>query len=199
MNPVESFFTKVFIYFWYKKDKYFFWRSKKYIKKWGEGTYGQPYVMSYDKRSTLDVGSYCSIASNVNILLGANHLLGRVTTYPLNLIDSTSTVTDASEPGSIVIGNDVWIGFGVTIVGPVFIGDGAVVGAGALVVDDVPPYSIVGGVPAKVIKYRVAENQIKDMISIAWWNWGKEKIKKSKEDIYSNDFTSFINKYKIIN
>ncbi|OIO31235.1 hypothetical protein AUJ77_00290 [Candidatus Nomurabacteria bacterium CG1_02_43_90] len=184
MNPIASFFAKVFIYFWYKKGEYFFWRSKKYVTNWGEGTYGTPYLISYDKRSTLSVGAYCSIASRVSILLGANHLFGRITTYPLSLINEDMTVTDASEPGSVVIGNDVWVGYGPTIIGPVSVGDGAIIAAGT---DEVH---------AKIIKYRLPEDQINDMVAIAWWGWGRDSIKKREKDIYSKDFNKFIKKYK---
>jgi acetyltransferase-like isoleucine patch superfamily enzyme len=195
MNPFLAFFTKIFIYFSYKKEEYLFERSKKYITQWGEGTYGIPSVVSYDKRSKLSVGKYVSIASKVSFLLGANHKKNVLTTYPIDRIDATRTTTEANEEGDVTVGNDVWIGFGSTIIGPVTIGDGAIIGAGAVVVKDVPSYAVAGGVPAKVIKYRFSEVQIQKLLSIAWWNWNESVIKERQDDIYSNDIDSFIAKY----
>lgn len=117
MNIFLAFFTKVFIYFSYKKDQYLFWRSQKYVSSWGEGTYGIPAINCYDKLSTVSVGSYCSIASEVTFLLGANHKGGLVTTYPIDRINKSKTTADASERGNINIGSDVWIGYRATIIG----------------------------------------------------------------------------------
>jgi acetyltransferase-like isoleucine patch superfamily enzyme len=196
MNIFLAFFTKVFIYFFYKKDQYLFWRSQKYIKSWGNGTYGIPSINCYDKVSTVSVGAYCSIASEVSFLLGANHKKGLVTTYPIDRIDKTKNTADASERGDLYVGNDVWIGYRATIIGEVTIGDGAIIGAGALVVDDVPPYAVVGGVPAKVIKYRFEKNQIDSLLKIKWWNWDIKTIKTRLSDVYRSDIDFFIAKYK---
>lgn len=87
----------------------------------------------------------------------------------------------------VVIGNDVWLGASVTIVNGVNLGDGAVILPGAVVIKDVPPYAIVGGVPAKVIKYRYAEDDIKDLIETKWWNKSIEWIKENKSLFLSMD------------
>ena len=195
MNIFISFLAKLSIYLSYKKEIYLFARSKKYITRWGEGSYGIPSIISYDKHSSVAVGNYVSIASGVHFLLGANHKMGCITTYPWDKVNTTKNTFDASERGNITIGNDVWIGYGATIIGEVTIGNGAIVGALALVVDDVPPYAVVGGVPARVIKYRFSEENIKNLEAIAWWNWGKRIIEKQGDDLYSTTVEEFIGLY----
>ncbi len=195
MNIFTTFGAKVFLYFQYKKEKYLFIRSKKYISAWGEGSYGIPAITSFDQKSKVAVGKYVSIASNVSFLLGANHKRGLVTTYPIDRLNSAKNTSDANDPGNIFIGSDVWIGYGATIIGPIMVGDGAIIGAGALVVSDVPSYAVVGGVPAKVIKYRFKDDQIEKLLDIEWWNWTKKVIQERESDIYSKDIDSFIVKY----
>ena len=94
---------------------------------------------------------------------------------------------------SIEIGNDVWVGEGVMFLGGVKIGDGAVIGANALVTKDVPPYAVVGGVPAKVIRYRMNPEQIEDMLAIKWWDWPVDIIKERREHFV--DISLFISMY----
>jgi virginiamycin A acetyltransferase len=195
MSLILAFAAKIFLFLHYKKEEYLFWRSKKYITSWGEGTYGLPSIVSFDKKSTVSVGKYVSIASRVTFLLGANHKSGMVTTYPIDRINSSKTTEDANERGNIEIGNDVWIGYGVTIIGDVKIGDGAIIGAEALVVDDVPPYAVVGGVSAKVLKYRFDDEQIRKLQAIKWWDWDRETIQERESDIYSKDVAFFIATY----
>lgn len=96
--------------------------------------------------------------------------------------------------GQILIGNDVWIGNGVTILGGVRIGDGALVAAGSVVVKDVPPYAIVGGNPARIIRYRFGEDIIRKLQRIAWWDWNSEEIAARKEDM-QGDVSEFAEKY----
>lgn len=127
------------------------------------------------------VGKFCSISWNVSIG-GANHNYSKLTTHSMLYDDSFGMV---QEPlynrfdSECIIGNDVWIGAGAHILRGVIVGDGAVIAAGAVVTSDVPPYSIVGGVPARVIKYRFNEHIIKELLSIKWWDLDYSIIKKN--------------------
>lgn len=130
----------------------------------GKMTYGLLNVMSYhDIDTTLTIGSFCSIAGNVKFFLDGEHCVDTVSTFPFKYYYTESDEVDDVTKGSIVVEDDVWIGHSATILSGVTIGQGAVIAAGALVCKDVPPYAIVGGVPAKVIKYRVSE-QLKDKL-----------------------------------
>jgi virginiamycin A acetyltransferase len=97
--------------------------------------------------------------------------------------------------GDIIIENDVWIGANSTIMSGIKIGNGAIVAAGSTVTKDVPPYAIVAGNPAKVVKYRFTEEQIEKLLSISWWDWDEQKIRDNAMDMWSDDIDGFINKF----
>lgn len=147
--------------------------------------YHYPYVNN-DK---LIIGKFCSIACNAKFIFNsANHTLNSLSTYPFPIFpeewDSTMNITEAwDNKGNIVIGNDVWIGYDAAIMSGVHIGDGAIIGTRALVTKDVPPYSIVGGIPAKIIRKRFDDSVIEDLIKIKWWDWNIEKISEKLSDI----------------
>lgn len=191
-----NFFYKILVYIGYKKQIYVFNTSKKYISSWGKKTYGYPVVSCFDEVSRLSVGNYTSIASNVSVLLGSNHKRGLITTYPRALFSKKTSHATSNEPGDVVIGSDVWIGYGVTIIGPAVIGDGAIIGAGALVIKDVPPYAVVGGVPAQILKYRFNENEIENLLSLAWWNKDEDYLEGVENEIYSKDVSAFVSRCK---
>ncbi len=126
--------------------------------------------------SKIKIGSFCSIAGGLTIL-AVDHPIETPSTYQTNLGDFGPIFRgDASSTEEISIGSDVWIGRNCTILKGVSIGDGAIIAAGAVVVKDVEPYSIVGGVPAKIIKHRFAENIREWLLKTKWWDWPDEQV-----------------------
>ena len=151
-------------------------------------TVNGPNTEFYSLEFPIKIGNFCSIARGTNIQ-EHNHDSKCVTTYFIKYrIFNDKYGSDAVSKGAIEIGNDVWIGTGSTILTGVKIGDGAVIAANAVVVNDVPPYAIVGGTPAKVLKYRFSNEIIKNLLEIKWWDWEIEKIKKNK-DLFYGDLT----------
>ena len=145
-------------------------------------------------RDRLTIGKFCSIACGAKfIFTSANHKLGSLSTYPFPLFFEEwdldkSNVTDARDnKGDIVIGNDVWIGYEAVIMQGVTIGDGAIIGTRAVVTKDVPPYSIVGGVPAKPIRKRFSDEVIAQLLEIKWWEWRDERIRENISAIQSGN------------
>jgi virginiamycin A acetyltransferase len=146
----------------------------------------------------LIIGKFCSIACGVKFIMNcANHTLNSLSTYTFPIFyeewDQTAKVNDAwDNKGNITIGNDVWIGYEAVILSGVHIGDGAVIGARAVVTKDVPPYAIVGGVPAKTIKKRFDDDTIRNLQKLQWWNWPYEKIEKSLSAIQAGNIEELL-------
>ena len=134
----------------------------------GRGTYGELHVDTWPKwRQYLKIGSFVSIAENVRFMLIGDHRMDRLSTFPFTAI--YTGVYDNSENrhrGDIVVGDDVWLGKNVTVLSGVTIGQGAVVATGAVVTKDVEPYAIVGGIPARVLKFRFPENVRKKLSGV---------------------------------
>ena len=131
----------------------------------------------------LTIGKFCSIACGARFLMNsANHAMGSLSTYPFPLFFQEwglekSRVAEAwDNKGDIVAGSDVWIGYEAVILAGVTIGDGAVIGARAVVTKDVPPYTIVGGVPARAIRRRFPEETVEELLRLKWWDWPPERI-----------------------
>ena len=136
-------------------------------------------------RERLIIGKFCSIACGTKFLFNcANHTLKSLSTYTFPLfyeeweLEKSNITTAWDNKGDIVIGNDVWIGYEAVIKAGVHIGDGAIIAARAVVTKDVPPYTIVGGTPAKEIRKRFDAEVIQQLLILKWWNWSTDKIRQ---------------------
>ena len=150
------------------------------------------YPVNHD---VLRIGKFCSIACGARFLFtSANHSLSSLSTYPFPIffeewgLDKKKITSAWDNRGDILIENDVWIGYEALILSGVTIGDGAVIGARAVVTKDVPPYTIVGGVPARPLKKRFPEKVIAGLLDLRWWDWPEEKIARSIHTIQAGDF-----------
>lgn len=150
----------------------------------GNYTYGMLNVHISNRKNKLKIGHFCSIASNVYFLLSADHNIKTISTYPFKSQLLKSCEMEGKSKGDIEIGDDVWIGYGATIMSGVHIGQGAIIAAGAVVTKDVPPYAIVAGVPAKIIKYRFGEKEIQNLMKIDYSRLTKEDIEKHIDEFY---------------
>ncbi len=179
----------------------------------GKYTYGYRHFLDFPVVGS--IGRFCSISNSAKIV--ANHSTSSITTSPvlgdLNFLDPKTFYQidlyirengnhkdncvayphEIADNRPVEIGNDVWIGANVIITPGIKIGNGAIIAAGAIVTEDVPPYAIVGGVPAKVIKYRFDENMITKLEQICWWNWPIEKIKDNL--MFFTDPAAFMHKF----
>lgn len=147
----------------------------------------------------LIIGKFCSIACGVKFLFNcANHTLKSLSTYTFPLfyedwvLEKSDVVTAWDNKGDIVIGNDVWIGYEALIMAGVHIGNGAIIGSRAVVTKDVPPYTIVGGVPARPIRKRFNEEVIQKLETLKWWDWSAGKIQRCLHYIGKGDINGLL-------
>lgn len=168
------------------------------------GTYFDRHVniITWSDKYFIKLGKYNSIARNCNFFLDANHRCDWVTTSsqlwgPITheIAQMHMKMGHPSCKGNIVIKNDVWIGAMSTIMSGVTISDGAIIAANSVVTKNVPPYAIVAGNPAKIVKYRFSEDQIQKLLSINWWDWEEQKIKDNAMLMWSSNIDDFINKF----
>ena len=129
---------------------------------------------------TAEIGNFCSLSWNISAT-GNRHDYLKLTAHPVSQLTSFGIVDENGphEKRKIIIGNDVWIGANACIMPGVKIGDGAVIGAGAIVTKDIPPFAVAAGNPARIIKYRFSDEQISDLMAIKWWNWSDEKLREN--------------------
>jgi len=158
------------------------------LVKAGAYTYGIINLIHFDPNNTkyqLVIGNFVSIAPNVNFLLCENHQTSTFATFPLkSVFDDIVFYKDAECKGSIIIEDEVWIGFGVTILSGVTIGKGAIVATGAVVTSSIPPYTVAAGIPAKIIRHRFSEEITSCMISLKLIDLPKTVINKNLDLFY---------------
>jgi len=139
----------------------------------------------------LVIGKFCSIAHGASFVLnGGNHFADRLSTFPFPIFGEAFGAPNPGpwpNKGGITIGHDVWIGWDATILPGVTIGHGAIIAAKAVVASDVPPYAIVAGNPARVVKYRLPETDITRMLKLAWWAWPEERIAAASNALMQQD------------
>ena len=167
--------------------KYTYGREHLTINQWGEDT-------------TLHIGAFCSLGRDITIYLGGNHRKDWVTTFPFGnqypqIFNNFPHKTWLAPAKDVVIGNDVWIANNVKIKCGVTIGDGAIIATNSYVVKDVEPYSIVGGNPARFIKYRFEPEQIEKLLKIKWWEWEDSKINDNIPLLCNDNINLFIDKH----
>ena len=151
----------------------------------GKYTYGEIKVFVFNYDYKLTIGSFCSIAPDVSFVLSGDHKINNITTFPFytKVIDGRN---EAISKGNIIVGDDVWFGTNSTILSGVTIGQGAIIAAGSIVTKDVPPYAIVGGNPAKVIKYRFGDNVIQKLLKIDLNKLDEQTIKSHINSLYTS-------------
>lgn len=150
----------------------------------GYGSYGELNVVDFGGGNNLIIKNYVSIAQQVSFILNADHYTKHISTYPFKVKILQIESSESFGKGDIIVDDDVWIGYGATIMSGVHIEQGAVVAAGAVVTKDVPPYAIVGGVPAQVIKYRFEPEMIEELLKVDYSKLTKEMIEDHIDDLY---------------
>jgi acetyltransferase-like isoleucine patch superfamily enzyme len=159
----------------------------------GRFTYGNPHFAIWSENEVISIGSFCSIADGVKIFGGGEHKSNWLTTFPLRIaLDLEGAHSDGhpASKGPTRIGHDVWLGADCKILSGVTVGNGAIVGAGAVVANDIEPYAIYAGNPARKIKYRHPAETILLLQSIAWWDWNVSQISQAADFLCSSDINA---------
>ena len=150
----------------------------------GKASYGELNVVSFGNNHKLQIGNFVSIAQHVTFLLDVEHYIDHISTYPFKVSYLQLCEYEAFGKGDIIIDDDVWVGYGATILSGVHIGQGAVVAAGAVVTKDIPPYAIAAGVPAKVVKYRFSEELIEELLKVDFGKLEEGMVREHIDDLY---------------
>jgi virginiamycin A acetyltransferase len=142
----------------------------------------------------LVIGKFCALAEGMRFIMnGANHAMSGFSTYPFNIFGHgwergfEQASWEKENRGDTVVGNDVWIGMEAVIMPGVRIGDGAIVGAKSVVTHDVPPYAIVAGNPARIVKMRFDEETVRRLLALTWWDWPADRIGRNLDAIRGGD------------
>lgn len=165
----------------------------------GKWTYGQPYIADYGLDvAKITIGSFCAIGRDV-WFIRAQHRLDWVSTSGVAEFllprRQRASVKSVDARGDIVVGSDVWIGCHVIIMPNVKIGDGVILGAGAIVTRDIPPFAVAAGAPAVVKRLRFSPSIIESLLRIKWWEWDDSLIRERIVQLHSDDIDGFVRKY----
>jgi acetyltransferase-like isoleucine patch superfamily enzyme len=166
----------------------------------GRYTYGKPRIRWYGgDTGSVRIGAFCSLADDIVMTIGGNHLVDWPSTYPFRVKLGLPEAHADGYPGTkgdIEIGNDVWIGRGARILSGVRIGHGAVIGAYAVVTKEIRPYAIVAGNPAREVRRRFTDDQVDAMLAIAWWDWPEKKIIDNVRYLNQPAIDEFIRRFR---
>ncbi len=196
----QRLFAQIYV-FLRRQDKYLKHRTliEQGLLVIGRNTYGTPIVDVYrGSERKVSIGSFCSISRGVVIVTGGVHPVNWVSTFPFRAqwhLPGAYADGIPTSDGDIVIGSDVWIGTEAMILSGVTIGDGAVIAARSVVTRDVPPYAIVAGVPARIIRYRFDQCIIDQLLEIKWWEWDDEQIRQAVPLLSSERIDDFLVSY----
>lgn len=163
----------------------------------GDYSFGRPEILHYDA-SKLKIGKYCSVAAGTKFIIGGNHPTDTVTTSYLDRRKGIGPAVYPYTRGDIVIGSDVWIASNAMILSGVTIGDGAVVGAGSVVIEDVPPYAIVFGNPARIVRKRFSDDIIAALLEVRWWDLERERIEALRPFLLGRDIRKLVDECRKI-
>ena len=154
----------------------------------GRYSYGRISVVIFNTIDYLFIGNFVSIANGVLFVIGGEHCMQNLTTFPVDiLITKSFRYKDGVSKGGITIGDDVWIDTNAIILGGVKVGQGAIIGAGAVVTKDIPPYAVVVGNPARIVKYRFSEDLIRKMLKIDFSRANKSFLLSDLSLLYGED------------
>jgi acetyltransferase-like isoleucine patch superfamily enzyme len=165
----------------------------------GAFTYGRPRIYSWGV-CEVSIGKFCSLSTSITIV-GGEHNLKWVSAFPLRerfWLPGRGKDGHPKTKGPVTIGNDVWIGMGALILSGVTIGDGSVVAAHSVVTKDVPPYAIVAGNPAQIVRYRFDQGTIQALLRIRWWDWRLEKIVENAAWLNGADVHEFVCRFDLV-
>ncbi|MBS1154240.1 MAG: Acetyltransferase (isoleucine patch superfamily)-like protein [Proteobacteria bacterium] len=169
----------------------------KYQEKYtfGVGSYGLPVIHDWNEGATLKIGSYCSIATDVQIFLGGHHHSDWISTYPFPaMVEEARNISGYGfSRGDVIVGSDVWLCSNTIILSGVTIGHGAIVAAGAVVSKNVEPYSVVAGNPARHVKWRFDEEIRNALLDVEWWNWSEQEIRNISPMLCGSNICEFLN------
>lgn len=158
----------------------------------GKNSYGTAQILAWKRNEdVVTTGAYCSLAGNVRIFLDGNHRTDTFSSYPFNRLFSNFPCTSYGKE-TPTIGNDVWIGNDVVIFSGVDIGDGAVVAGQSVVTKSVPPYAVVAGNPARIVKYRFDKESVESLLRLKWWDLPEDVIGRELLPLYDRDISAIV-------